>query len=457
MGIVIINGKRYDSVTGLMLNDQTNSDATETNTVKATSDNQTPDWIASYVDEVGHQTASPANQANAATDTATSSNTNAVPVADDHSHDVTVSMARQTGRSARRSVATSNTLNRRFVRRPLAENGKYAESLAEHQLKLAHQAKQAVAPIDIPEEAQLDAAAEANRDFIPILTRRQAEGLSKLAGQAPLSERVAEAERRRAAEKERASTAQPITVNQAPSTRAQHSHAKQQANNSTSSQVRPAIRLTAQQQPDNYDDDVLNERLSQLSQILQNAQELDEQDNRQARRSRKAEQSPKQTKQHQKREKRARRKFRAPAIFATAGAMAAIAGIGVYIAMPSISVKMAANKAGIDAKNPYTPAGYTIDGEVAYQSGRVTINYRSKSGADGYSVTQEANSTDTDDSLQQQISSKNNGNYQTMQTGEKTVYRYRDMVTWLDNGIQYTINTNDYLDSQQISDIANSL
>ena len=44
-----------------------------------------------------------------------------------------------------------------------------------------------------------------------------------------------------------------------------------------------------------------------------------------------------------------------------------------------------------------------------------------------------------------------------MQAGDTTVYRYRDMVTWTDDGMRYTINTNDYLDSDDITNIVNSL
>ena len=259
----------------------------------------------------------------------------------------------------------------------------------------------------------------ANKDFVPILTKRQAEGINRLSNQPSLSERVVKAEKLRQ---------------------------ERQASENITVKVKPAVRLTPAQTADNYDDDVLNERLSQLSQILQNAQDVDTEmvGRKSAKRS-----HNKQKTTHAK----SHRKFQMPAIFATAGAMAIVAGIGFYIAMPSISVKMAANKAGIDAKTPYTPAGFTIDGEVAYQTGRITINYRSKSGGDGYSVTQEK----SDASNAQGETSVYNNNYQTMQAGNTTVYRYRDMVTWTDDGMRYTINTNDYLDSDDITNIVNSL
>lgn len=425
MGIVIINGKKYDSVTGLMINDQGSAHTASIPdpVIAQTANNTMPEWIASYVDKVSatRQVADTQAHSHANTDNADNAEHSVVEPSTRLVNKISVDVAptRTVAQSARRNVTASNTLNRRFVKKPLSESGDYAESLAQQQLRLRQEAKQAVAPIDIPEKAQLDAADMANKDFVPILTKRQAEGLNRLSNQPSLSERVAKAEKQRQEQR----TSDNITV-----------------------KVKPAVRLAPAQTADNYDDDVLNERLSQLSQILQNAQDVDAEmtGRKSAKRSRN-----KQKTAHA----RSHRKFQMPAIFATAGAMAIVAGIGFYIAMPSISVKMAANKAGIDAKTPYTPAGFTIDGEVAYQTGRITINYRSKSGGDGYSVTQEK----SDASNAQGETSVYSNNYQTMQAGDTTVYRYRDMVTWTDDGMRYTINTNDYLDSDDITNIVNSL
>ena len=220
--------------------------------------------------------------------------------------------------------------------------------------------------------------------------------------------------------------------------------------------------MTPTQRTATSDDDILNERLSQLSQILQNAKELDEQE-----RSRKTAKQPSLSDQlaksadssnsNAKEAKRSRRKFRLPTIFATAGAMAVVAGLGIYVAMPTISVKMAASKAGITTNTPYIPSGFTIDGEVASADGHMTINYRSKNGGDGYSVSIKENDTDTQGSLRRRIAELYSNGYRTEQSGDKTLLRYDGKVTWLDNGIEYTINTNNYLDSDEITSIVDSL
>ena len=46
MGIVIINGKRYDSITGLMIDDNKSADFADMNAYQGSS----PDWLNNFVD-----------------------------------------------------------------------------------------------------------------------------------------------------------------------------------------------------------------------------------------------------------------------------------------------------------------------------------------------------------------------------------------------------------------------
>lgn len=417
MGIVIINGKKYDSVTGLML---TKQDAERDSVVQteATFSEQTPDWVTSFVDERPVDTAIVSNTINEGLTTKivvdetdeSPSDTSETETATQH-HQAT---------NGRRSVLESNTLNRRFVKKPLSEMGNYAKSIAESQAELAESVKAAATPITIAEDAQLDAANKATEDFVPILTRRQAESLDRISNQKSLNERLAE----------------------------EADKASQNKHQSVKTNIEQTIDLTELQTPTS-DDDIMNERLEQLSKILQNVHDLDSQTQ--------AETSLENYLPVESVKRSTKRKFRRPAILSTLGALAAIAAIGVYVTLPSVNIRMAANKAGIDAKNPYIPEGFSIDGKVAYQSGRVTINYKSNSGSDGYSITQEQNDSLTEQTIVDEATNRGNGNYQTMQAGDKTVYRYRDMAIWLDGGMKYTINTNDYLDSQDITNIVNSL
>lgn len=519
MGIVIINGKRYDSVTGLMLSDQTSDDvqtapefeaaitpvqkirqeiesADRDEAANATDESASagmPSWIASYVDEKAVQPAN--NQTKVAAEAPAQPKAESAP-----------SYQPRRAMHARHGVSASRTLNRRFVKKPLGETGHYAESMAEkhfeaEQVAKAAAAKAAKATADTTAKAASVATKETKESAIPVrahapkqpalsmwrsakpassksihikqtqsptehlspvLTRRQAESISRLnQQQAPFAERVTQAEQEAYAQAQPAQTFQQ----EAPAYQEALSYEAEQP-------ARQAINLsqTVQSQANRSDDDddILNERLDQLSQILQNVQDLEAEQNQPARQperaktkanrtSRKAAKATRQTaKQAKASAPRAKRRFRAPAILATAGAMAAIAGIGVYMAMPTVSVKLAANKAGIDVKNPYIPAGYSIDNDVAYQTGRVTVNYRSKNGSDGYSITQET-SSDSDATLRQQISEQNGGYYQEYNAGGQKVLLYRDKITWLKDGMKYTIDSNDYLDTTQITDIVKSM
>ena len=417
MGIVIINGKKYDSVTGLMLTKQDTARDSVVQT-EASFSEQTPDWVTNFVDERPANTAIVSNTINEGLTTKiVVDETNGSP--SDTSKTETTAQHHQAA-NGRRSVLESNTLNRRFVKKPLSEMGNYAKSIAESQAELAESVKAAATPITIAEDAQLDAANKATEDFVPILTRRQAESLDRISNQKSLNERLAE----------------------------EADKASQDKHQSVKTNIEPTIDLTELQTPTS-DDDIMNERLEQLSKILQNVHDLDSQTQ--------AEASLENYLPIESVKRSTKRKFRRPAILSTLGALAAIAAIGVYVALPSVNIRMAANKAGIDAKNPYIPEGFSIDGEVAYQSGRITINYKSNSGSDGYSITQEQNESLTEQAVVDEATSRGNGNYQTMQAGNKTVYRYRDVATWLDGDMKYTINTNDYLDSQDIANIVNSL
>ena len=52
MGIVIINGKRYDSVTGLMINDTTDSAVIHnTEKIENSFSDKMPSWVSNYVGE----------------------------------------------------------------------------------------------------------------------------------------------------------------------------------------------------------------------------------------------------------------------------------------------------------------------------------------------------------------------------------------------------------------------
>ena len=472
MGIVIINGKRYDSVTGLMLSDRRDElelASSETNRLdqinrtnradrasraKPKVDDTPPVWVGSYIDSSNEdsQAESDAGETIAVRQVKAQPSPTKVPEpdsteqasdrladyvelftpADDEGADSraerveterveavattnpTVVHSPLRLQSARRIIQASRTLNRRFVRKPLRETGEYAESIAVRhikQVKASAIIESARSVNDIPDETIDEVIATTENDFTPVLTKSQATNLKALA-------------------KKSSHSNQPT-----PSTTTSKDAQVEDATDDQS-----ALNLS-KLAPTDYDD-LMDDRIDQLTKILQASNELDQQDRTAAKRR------LGQPKKH---------RFRFSTIMATAGAMAIIVGLGVYISLPTISVKLAASRAGINAKNPYALSGYSLDNNIAAQPGKVTISYKSASGNGGYSVTQESDKSTTDYALRLNVSRQNGGSYQEMDVNGKTVLLYGNKATWLAGDMRYTIDGSDMMDSNQLRSIVKSL
>ena len=473
MGIVIINGKRYDSVTGLMLSDRRDElelASSETNRLNRTDrtnkadrvsqvkpkvDGTPPVWVGNYIDGSNEDSQVEGDTGEAITvrqvktqpDTTRASEPDSTEQASDRLADyvelftpaddedadsraerVEMERAEQAVatvnptvvhsplrlKSARRIIQASRTLNRRFVRKPLRETGEYAESIAVRhikQVKASAIIESARSVNDIPDETIDEVIATTESDFTPVLTKSQATNLKALT-------------------KKSSHSSQPT-----PSTTISKDTKGESATDDQS-----ALNLS-KLAPTDYDD-LMDDRIDQLTKILQASNELDQQD-RTATKRRLG-----QPKKH---------RFRFSTIMATAGAMAIIVGLGVYISLPTISVKLAAGRAGINAKNPYALSGYSLDNNIAAQPGKVTISYKSASGNGGYSVTQESDKSTTDYALRLNVSRQNGGSYQEMDVNGKTVLLYGNKATWLAGDMRYTIDGSDLMDSNQLRSIVKSL
>ncbi len=473
MGIVIINGKRYDSVTGLMLSDRRDelelassetdrlnrtdrtNKADRVSQVKPKIDGTPPVWVGSYIDGSNEDSqvesdageAIAVRQVKAQPDTTKASEPDSAEQvsdrladyvelftptddedADSRAEQVEMEKAEQVVaavspavvhsplrlKSARRIIQASRTLNRRFVRKPLRETGEYAESIAVRhikQVKASAIIESARSVNDIPDETIDEVIATTESDFTPVLTKSQATNLKALT-------------------KKSSHSSQPV-----PSTTTPKDTKGESATDDQS-----ALNLS-KLAPTDYDD-LMDDRIDQLTKILQASNELDQQDRTVAKRR------LGQPKKH---------RFRFSTIMATAGAMVIIVGLGVYISLPTISVKLAAGRAGINAKNPYALSGYSLDNNIAAQPGKVTISYKSASGNGGYSVTQESDKSTTDYALRLNVSRQNGGSYQEMDVNGKTVLLYGNKATWLAGDMRYTIDGSDLMDSNQLRSIVKSL
>lgn len=142
------------------------------------------------------------------------------------------------------------------------------------------------------------------------------------------------------------------------------------------------------------------------------------------------------------------------------GALAVLllGGYFTYLSMPSISTRVAAAQAGIDANYPgYQPTGYSLSGPVAYQQGRVTMKFAANAAPSSFTLDQTKSGWDSSAVLDSYVRPKAGDNYMTTTANGLTVYSYGTNAAWVNRGILYTISGDAPLSDDQIQRIATSL
>lgn len=134
-----------------------------------------------------------------------------------------------------------------------------------------------------------------------------------------------------------------------------------------------------------------------------------------------------------------------------------LGGYFSYINLTNISMRVAANRAGIDANFPtYRPSGYSLDGPITYAPGEVSINYRSNTNSNGFTLTQKASEWDSQAVLDNFVR-KQTPNYLTIQERGITVYTFNNKAAWVNGGLLHVVEGNATLSSDQILKLATSL
>ena len=151
-----------------------------------------------------------------------------------------------------------------------------------------------------------------------------------------------------------------------------------------------------------------------------------------------------------------RRRFYAPTLITAAVAVMVLGGYFTYVNMPSISVRVAAINAGISGRTPFTPDGYSIDGSVAYSPNSITIKYKANGGGEGYSIVQQSSDISVEETLAR-LGANDSTDYRKISVGESDLYIYGDDAIWSSDGIIYTLNGNGRLSEKQITRIAESV
>lgn len=135
-----------------------------------------------------------------------------------------------------------------------------------------------------------------------------------------------------------------------------------------------------------------------------------------------------------------------------------LAGYLTYLNLPSLSVRVAAAQAGINASYPeYRPSGYSLSGPVAYSGGEVSMNFKSNSGPQQFALNQARSSWDSSALLTNYVQQKSGDNYATYSDAGLTIYTYGSNAAWVNGGILYTLEGDAPLSNEQIRHIATSM
>ncbi len=149
---------------------------------------------------------------------------------------------------------------------------------------------------------------------------------------------------------------------------------------------------------------------------------------------------------------------RVTGIVAATFALVLLGGYITYLNMPSLSVRVAAAQAGINASYPnYRPDGYALNGPVTYDDGRVSMNFKANSSSAGFTVSQSKSGWDSDAVLDNYVTPRAGSSYMPYTERGLKIYTYQNNAAWVNGGILYTIEGDAPLSSEQIRRIATSL
>lgn len=136
-----------------------------------------------------------------------------------------------------------------------------------------------------------------------------------------------------------------------------------------------------------------------------------------------------------------------------------ISGYVAYLNVPSISMKVAAHRAGFAASLPsYKPAGYSLSGPIATSPGEVSVNFASNTDDRNFKLKQQPTTWDST-ALLENFVVKKSPNYLTYQDRGLTIYIFDgSSAAWVNGGKLYQIEgSNSRLDTDQLLKLATSV
>jgi len=134
-----------------------------------------------------------------------------------------------------------------------------------------------------------------------------------------------------------------------------------------------------------------------------------------------------------------------------------LTGYLTYINLPNLSVRVAANQAGIEASYPgYRPDGYRLAG-VNYDQGSVSLEFAANAGPQNFTITQQQTSWDSSAVKENYVKTNWGDNVIPYSERGLTIYAHEGNAAWVNGGILYTITGDATLSTTQVRSIATSL
>lgn len=139
-------------------------------------------------------------------------------------------------------------------------------------------------------------------------------------------------------------------------------------------------------------------------------------------------------------------------------ALLLLGGYFTYLNMPSLSVRVAAAQAGVNATYPaYRPDGYSLRGPVAYDDGQVSMKFAANAGPQNFSITQTKSSWDSSALEENYVNEASNGGYVPFIEHGLKIYVFDNNAAWVNGGVLYKITGDAPLSNDQIRHIATSM
>lgn len=136
--------------------------------------------------------------------------------------------------------------------------------------------------------------------------------------------------------------------------------------------------------------------------------------------------------------------------------MVLLTGYVTYLNYPSLTLRVAANRANIEAAMPgYVPNGYSFSGPIAHSPGQLVITFQDDEG--NISLSQSETRWDSQSLLENKIR-LSASTYDTYRENGLTIYTYDGRyAAWINSGILYEIESENEINPEEIVRMASSL